>query len=181
MIALLSKKKMPVVAKRNMVVPEVGTKKLKGCTFDTQFGQVYEKFKKTIPRLLLRQYKDEYDSEEDASKDVAEMVDRALSWGEKRADRETFISLARCVESQFSKKEGICMQSESVCCGIVIMLQYALMVSEQTDELIPDMWKFMTELFTSEEARIAYHTIIKIASAEDPISRHIRRTILFGP
>ena len=101
---MLSKIKMSVVAKRNLIVPTVGTKRLKGCTLATKFRQVYDRFKKAIPQFLLEEYRSEYSSEAEASQEIAEMVDRAPSWGEESADQEVFIDLARCVKSQFLKK-----------------------------------------------------------------------------
>ena len=179
---------MAMPTKRKAPLTVAFSKRSRGDTLGVHFERVNQLFKKTIPQLLLRRFKAEYIASgtsetaaaEAAFEDVADVTSRAPSCSEEDKEREMFIGLARRVELEFPDRREGRVQGKGVCCGIVIMLRYALTLSEPTDELILDMQEFLTELFTVEEARCAYDTIIEIASRDDLASQSIRRTILFG-
>ena len=70
--------------------------------------------------------------------------------------------------------------SLSTICAIILMLYYGLILSEQSDESIPDMMVVLKDVLGFTKGTIAYNAVIKIASSKDIHCKSLRRYFLFG-
>lgn len=70
--------------------------------------------------------------------------------------------------------------SLSMICAIILMLYYGLILSEQSDESIPDMMVVLEDVLGFTKGTIAYNAVIKIVSSKDTHCKSLRRYFLFG-
>ena len=70
--------------------------------------------------------------------------------------------------------------SSEVVNAVALMLYYGYVLSEQSDDSIPDMLTTLKEILTDSDAQDVYMHIIHIASSECEHCSKLRRLYLFG-
>jgi hypothetical protein len=85
-----------------------------------------------------------------------------------------------CDVMQITRKRKRQGSSKDVAYAVILMLYYGYVLSEQTDEFIPDMLKTLREVLGDEDGAQAYKQVIRIASSECARCSKLRKFFLFG-
>ena len=70
--------------------------------------------------------------------------------------------------------------SDEMVCTIILMLYYGYVLSEQSDDFIPDMTTPLRELLGYKDGCEAYRQVVHIASSSCEHCSRLRRFFLFG-
>ena len=67
-----------------------------------------------------------------------------------------------------------------IACAIILMLYYGYVLSEQSDDFIPDMSVLLRELLGYEDGKKAYDYVVHIAGSNCHDCSRLRKFFLFG-
>lgn len=91
------------------------------------------------------------------------------------------VQLFRVTGDPGMRYEAVTKLDERIYCSVVVLLHYGLVLVEQPEEVIPDMFGILYRLLSDKEnAQIALDTILKISYDTDLVSTCLRRSLLFG-
>lgn len=78
------------------------------------------------------------------------------------------------------KRDRKKMISSTIICTILLMLYHGYVLSEQSDESIPDMLATLKQILGSYDGEDAYRYVVYIASSDCGYCSRLRRFFLFG-
>ena len=135
--------------------------------------------KRWINDLIIRFKMPNTLNEHQKWKPTKEMIFERINKCCSDADRRMLLELKPFVREKVTTDfSHIAIIDDNTINAILIMLFYALNLSEQSEESIHNMNGVLVDVFDEDKGKQALDIIMKISSDNDQQSKHIRRTML---